>query len=51
MQRRKEIPFVADVNDLWPEAMRMIIDIPVISDIIFIPCFEMQRKFTDLQVE
>ena len=29
------IPFVADVNDLWPEAMRMIIDIPVISDIIF----------------
>lgn len=33
--KKKGIPFVADVNDLWPEAMRMIIDIPVISDIIF----------------
>lgn len=29
------IPFVADINDLWPEAMRMVIDIPVISDILF----------------
>ena len=33
--KNKGIPFVVDVNDLWPEAMRMIIDIPVISDIIF----------------
>ena len=32
---KKHIPFVVDVNDLWPEAMRMIIDIPVISDILF----------------
>lgn len=31
------IPFVADVNDLWPEAMRMVIDIPVISDVAFYP--------------
>lgn len=34
---RKEIPFVADVNDLWPEAMRMVLDIPVISSILFHP--------------
>lgn len=33
----KGIPFVADVNDLWPEAMRMVLDVPIISDIIFHP--------------
>lgn len=31
------IPFVADINDLWPEAMRMVVDIPVLSNIIFRP--------------
>ena len=31
------IPFVADVNDLWPEAMRMVLDVPVVSDILFHP--------------
>ncbi len=34
---RNRIPFVADINDLWPEAMRMVADIPVISDIVFHP--------------
>ena len=32
-----DIPFVPDVNDLWPEAMRMVLDIPVVSDILFHP--------------
>ena len=31
------IPFVADVNDLWPEAMRMVVNVPVVSDIAFRP--------------
>ncbi len=31
------IPFVADINDLWPEAMRMMINIPVVSDVVFYP--------------
>lgn len=31
------VPFVADINDLWPEAMRMVVDIPVLSDIAFYP--------------
>ena len=31
------IPYVADVNDLWPEAMRMALDIPVLSDVAFAP--------------
>lgn len=32
---RNKIPFVADVNDLWPEAMRMVFDIPIVSDLLF----------------
>lgn len=35
--QEKDVPFVADVNDLWPEAMRMVVDIPLISDILFYP--------------
>lgn len=34
---KKQIPFIVDVNDLWPEAMRMVADIPVLSDILFFP--------------
>lgn len=29
------VPFIVDVNDLWPEAMRMAFDKPIISDIAF----------------
>ena len=32
---RDGIPYVADINDLWPEAMRMVVDIPVVSDLAF----------------
>lgn len=34
---RNRVPFVADINDLWPEAMRMVVDVPVLSDIVFHP--------------
>lgn len=34
---RHNIPFIIDVQDLWPEAMRTIIDIPILSDLIFYP--------------
>lgn len=33
--RRRSIPFIVDVEDLWPEAMRMVLDVPVVSDILF----------------
>lgn len=33
--RRRGIPFVVDVEDLWPEAMRMVLDVPVLSDLLF----------------
>lgn len=32
---RFKIPFVVDVNDLWPEAFRVAFDVPVLSDILF----------------
>ena len=33
--KSRGIPFVIDVEDLWPEAMRMVFDVPVVSDAIF----------------
>lgn len=35
--KKHNIPFVIDVEDLWPEAMKMVIDIPIISNIVFFP--------------
>lgn len=35
--KEKGIPFVADVNDLWPEAMRMVLDLPIVSNLLFYP--------------
>lgn len=29
------IPYIADINDLWPEAMRMVFNVPGIADIAF----------------
>lgn len=33
--RRRGIPFIIDVEDLWPEAMRLVLDVPVVSDVLF----------------
>lgn len=46
--KKKGIPFVADVNDLWPEAMRMVVDIPVVSDIVFYPLLRDAEKVYSL---
>lgn len=35
--RRKRIPYIVDVEDLWPEAMKMVVKIPILSDILFVP--------------
>ena len=34
---KNQIPFIIDVQDLWPEAYKMAINIPFISDILFYP--------------
>lgn len=46
--QKKGIPFVPDVNDLWPEAMHMVLDIPVISDILFYPLLRDAEKVYSL---
>ena len=33
--KKAGIPFIIDVEDLWPEAMRMVLDVPVVSDVLF----------------
>ena len=34
---RHGIPVIGDVNDLWPEAMRMVLDVPIASELAFLP--------------
>jgi glycosyltransferase involved in cell wall biosynthesis len=34
---RHNVPFIVDVNDLWPEAMHMVFDVPVLSTLLFSP--------------
>lgn len=35
--KKNKIPFIVDIQDLWPEAFKLVFNIPVISDIIFAP--------------
>lgn len=35
--RQNQIPYIVDVEDLWPEAMKMVLKIPVLSHILFAP--------------
>ncbi|HHK5613379.1 TPA: glycosyltransferase family 4 protein [Bacillus paranthracis] len=39
--KEKNVKFVIDIQDVWPEAFKMVFNIPVISDLIFYP---MRRK-------
>lgn len=32
--REHGIPFIVDINDLWPEAMKMVVDVPVLVDFL-----------------
>lgn len=34
---KNEIRFIIDIQDLWPEAFQMVFNVPVVSDIIFVP--------------
>lgn len=35
--KSKNIPFIIDVQDIWPEAMKLVLNIPVLSDCLFLP--------------
>ena len=35
--KKRGIPFVLDIQDLWPDAFYMALNIPIVSDILFAP--------------
>lgn len=39
--KQNHIRFIIDVQDLWPEAFKMIFNVPIVADILF---FSMKRK-------
>ena len=41
--KEKNIPVIVDIQDLWPEAFKMAINIPIFSDILFFP-FEIKAN-------
>lgn len=42
--RKNKIPYIVDVEDLWPEAMKMVVKIPVLSNILFWPYWRDAEK-------
>lgn len=45
---KNNIRFIIDIQDLWPEAFKMVFNIPVISDIIFYPMTKQANKIYSL---
>lgn len=35
--RKNNIPFIIDIQDLWPEAFQMVFNIPIVSQMVFSP--------------
>lgn len=35
--KKNKIRFIIDIQDLWPEAFKMVFNVPIISDLIFYP--------------
>lgn len=35
--KKNKVKFVIDIQDLWPEAFRMVFNLPIISSILFLP--------------
>ena len=35
--KKNRVPFALDIQDLWPEAFKMVLNIPFLSDMIFYP--------------
>lgn len=46
--KKFDIPFIVDVNDLWPEAFRVAFDVPVLSDIVFSPFYRQAKSVYQL---
>lgn len=46
--KENNVKFIVDIQDLWPEAFKMVFNVPVLSDIIFYP---MKRQADDIYVQ
>ncbi|HEY8390975.1 MAG TPA: glycosyltransferase WbuB, partial [Clostridia bacterium] len=42
--KNNNIPFIIDIQDLWPEAFKMVFKVPFLKDIIFFPLQIMANK-------
>lgn len=42
--KKNNIKFIIDIQDLWPEAFKMVFNIPIISDVIFYPMEKIANK-------
>ncbi len=42
--KKNNIPMLVDIQDLWPEAFKLVFNIPVVSDIIFAPMTSQANK-------
>lgn len=42
--RENDVPFIVDIQDLWPEAFKLVFHIPVLSDLIFAPMAAMANR-------
>ena len=42
--KKHNIPFIVDIQDLWPEAFKLVFNIPIISDLIFMPMTFMANR-------
>lgn len=42
--KKNNIPLIVDIQDLWPEAFKMAIHIPIVSDILFAPMMHQANR-------
>lgn len=41
---KNNVPYVVDIEDLWPEAMKMVVKVPILSNILFWPYWRDAEK-------
>lgn len=42
--KENKIKFIVDIQDLWPEAFKLAFNIPILSDIIYAPFYQMENQ-------
>lgn len=43
--KKNGIPFMVDIQDMWPEAFKLVFNIPVLSDLVFAPMTAIANRF------